>query len=160
MKTVLITGASSGIGMSTALLLNQKGFVVYAAARRIERMNILKDEGINILKMDVSKDESMVNGIEEIVKKHGSIDILINNAGYGSFGAFEDVPLSEGKYQFEVNVFGLARITQLVLPYMRKKKYGKIINISSIAGKMYQPMGSWYHASKFAIEGMSDCLRV
>ncbi|MDP4206952.1 MAG: oxidoreductase, partial [Bacteroidota bacterium] len=152
--------ASSGIGTRTALLLHQKGYVVYAAARRLDRMKELQAQGIHILRMDVTIEESMVKGVETIISEQGSIDILINNAGYGSYGALEDVPIAEGKYQFEVNVFGMARLTQLILPHMRKNHYGKIINISSIAGKIYEPMGSWYHATKFAVEGMSDCLRL
>lgn len=159
-KIVLITGASSGIGKATAIRLKNRGFTVYACARRADRMKDLQKQGISIIKMDVTQDKSMVNGVASIIKKDGRIDILVNNAGYGSFGALEDVPLSEGKYQFDVNVFGLARMTQLVLPYMRKNKYGKIINISSIGGKIYEPMGSWYHATKFAVEGLSDCLRL
>lgn len=159
-KVVLITGASSGIGEATAIRLKITGYTVYGGARRIERMKGLEEQGIHILKLDVTDDASMVECVERIMAEQGRIDILINNAGYGSFGAFEDVPLSEAKSQFEVNVFGLARLTQLVLPSMRTNGYGKIINISSMGGKIYEPMGSWYHASKFAVEGLSDCLRL
>jgi short-subunit dehydrogenase len=159
-KVVLITGASSGIGKETAKLLADKGFIVYGAARRTEKMEDLKSAGIRLLAMDVTKDESMVQGIQEIISAENRIDILVNNAGYGSFGALEDVPLSEARYQFEVNVFGLARLTQLALPYMRKQHAGKIINISSIAGKIGEPHGTWYHATKFAVEGLSDSLRM
>ncbi len=159
-KVVLITGASSGIGEATAIRLKEAGFIVYAAARRLDRMKGLKDRGIHILKMDVTDDASMVEGVESTIRDEGRIDILVNNAGYGSYGALEDVPLSEATYQFKVNVFGLARLTQLVLPSMRKNKCGRIINISSIGGKIYEPMGSWYHATKFALEGLSDCLRL
>lgn len=112
------------------------------------------------MKLDVTDEESMTSAVDKIIAEQGTIHILVNNAGYGSYGALEDVPLSEGKYQFEVNVFGLARLTQLVLPHMRQNSYGKIINVSSIGGKIYEPMGSWYHATKFAVEGMSDCLRL
>lgn len=159
-KVVLITGASSGMGEATAIRLKNAGFIVYACARRLERMKHLVDKGINAFKMDVADDASMVKAIEMITNEQGKIDILVNNAGYGSYGALEDVPISEGKYQFEVNVFGMARLTQLVLPYMRKNKYGKIINISSMGGKIHEPFGSWYHATKYAVEGLSDCLRV
>jgi short-subunit dehydrogenase len=159
-KVVLITGASSGMGEATAIRLKNSGYIVYACARRLERMKHLEDKGINVFKMDVSDDASMVKAIEMITNEHGKIDILVNNAGYGSYGALEDVPISEGKYQFEVNLFGMARLTQLVLPYMRKNKYGKIINISSIGGKIHEPFGCWYHATKYAVEGLSDCLRV
>ncbi|WP_028563789.1 oxidoreductase [Paenibacillus pinihumi] len=159
-KVVFITGASSGMGETTALRLKKAGYTVYAGARRVERMNNLQQQGIHTLRLDVTDDSSMTQAIEQIIKEQGRIDILINNAGYGSYGALEDVPISEAKYQFEVNVFGLAKLTQLVLPYMRKEKYGKIVNISSIGGKIYEPLGAWYHATKFAVEGLSDCLRL
>jgi NAD(P)-dependent dehydrogenase (short-subunit alcohol dehydrogenase family) len=110
--------------------------------------------------MDVSDDASMVQGVEKIVAAEGRMDVLINNAGYGSYGSLEDTPMKEAKYQFEVNVFGLARLSQLVIPYMRKQKSGKIINVTSMAGKIGEPHGSWYHSSKFAVEGLSDCMRM
>jgi len=159
-KVVLITGASSGIGETTAIRLKNAGFIVYAAARRVERMAGLKELGIHVLSLDVTDDASMVATVERILKEQGRIDILVNNAGYGSYGALEDVPMTEARRQFEVNVFGAARLTQLALPSMRERRYGKIINISSIAGKMYEPMGSWYHSTKYALEGLSDCLRL
>ncbi|MDR1866656.1 MAG: oxidoreductase [Treponema sp.] len=159
-KVVLITGASSGMGEATAIRLKNAGYIVYACARRLERMKQLGDRGIHVFKMDVADEASMVTAIEMIIKEQGKIDVLVNNAGYGSYGALEDVPISEAKYQFEVNLFGMARLTQLVLPYMRKNKYGKIINISSMGGKIHEPFGSWYHATKYAVEGLSDCLRV
>jgi short-subunit dehydrogenase len=102
----------------------------------------------------------MMETVKTIIKEQEKIDILINNAGYGSFGALEDVSITEGKHQFEVNLFGMARMIQLVLPQMRKQKSGRIINISSVAGKIYEPCGSWYHSTKFAVEGLSDCLRL
>jgi len=120
----------------------------------------LKDAGAELLKMDVTDDASMVEGVDQMIKKHNRIDVLVNNAGYGSYGAIEDVAISEGKRQFEVNVFGLARLTQIVLPYMRKQRSGKIINMSSMGGKVFTPLGGWYHASKHALEGFSDCLRI
>jgi NAD(P)-dependent dehydrogenase (short-subunit alcohol dehydrogenase family) len=156
----LVTGASSGIGESAARQLAKRGFTVYAAARRVERMKELEAEGIRILKMDVTDDASMSEGIDKIIADTGRIDALVNNAGYGSYGAIEDVPMSEAKYQFEVNVFGLARLTQLVLPHMRAQGSGRIINISSVGGRIWEPMGGWYHATKFAVEGLSDSLRV
>jgi len=159
-KVVLITGASSGIGNETARLMIQKGFIVYGAARRIDRMQDLKTFGVRLLQMDVTDDDSMVKGIQKIINTESRIDVLVNNAGYGSFGALEDVPIAEARYQFEVNVFGLARLTQLVLPYLRNQHSGRIINISSIAGKIGEPHGSWYHATKFAVEGLSDSLRM
>lgn len=160
MKTVLITGASSGIGESTALLLLRAGFKVYAAARRVEKMKGIEQNGVTTIALDVTQEESIVNCVKTIQDKEGSIDVLINNAGYGSYGAVEDVPLEEARRQFEVNIFGLARLTQLVLPKMRENHYGKIVNISSMGGRIYTPFGAWYHATKHALEGWSDCLRV
>ncbi len=158
-KIVLITGASSGIGKSTAILLNKEGFTVYAAARRLERMKDLAEKGIKVLSMDITDDQSMKAGVDKIISEEGNIDVLVNNAGYGSYGALEDVEIYEAKRQFEVNIFGLARLTQLVLPFMRKQKSGRIINISSIGGKFGEPLGVWYHATKYAVEGLSDSLR-
>ncbi len=158
-KIVLITGASAGIGRATAIFLANNGFVVYGAARRTGKMKDLTTFGINTVEMDVTNEESLVKGVQSIISKEGHIDVLINNAGFGSYGAIEDVPLLDAKYQLEVNVFGAARLIQLVLPYMRRQSWGKIINISSIGGKMATPFGGWYHASKFAIEGLSDSLR-
>ncbi|OPX44125.1 cyclopentanol dehydrogenase [Ruminiclostridium hungatei] len=159
-KVVFITGASSGIGRSTAIYLNKSGYCVYAGARRVEKMADLKEQGINIVELDVTKDGSMVAAVNKVASESGGIDILVNNAGYGSYGALEDVPVDEARRQFEVNVFGMSRMIQLVLPDMRKKKYGKIINISSIGGKIYEPLGAWYHSAKYAVEGLSDCLRM
>lgn len=123
-------------------------------------MNDLKKLGVTLLEMDVTDDESMVRGIQKIIKNEKRIDVLINNAGYGSYGALEDVLTSEAKHQFDVNIFGLARLIQLVLPYMRNQQYGKIINISSMGGRFGEPHGAWYHATKFALEGLSDSLRM
>lgn len=156
----LVTGGSSGIGEATARALLAKGFAVYAVARRVERMSALESEGVHVFAMDVTDDASMVAGIERIITEQGRIDILVNNAGYGSYGAVEDVPIDEARRQFEVNVFGLARLVQLVTPHMRSRRSGRIINISSIGGKFYEPFGAWYHATKFAVEGFSDSLRM
>jgi NAD(P)-dependent dehydrogenase (short-subunit alcohol dehydrogenase family) len=158
-KTALVTGASSGIGEATVEQLLSAGATVYAAARRVEKMKNLEKKGARLVQMDVTDEASMVAGVESILEKQGSIDILVNNAGYGSYGAIEDVPIDEARRQFEVNIFGLARLTQLVLPKMRQNGYGKIVNISSMGGKIYTPFGGWYHATKHALEGFSDCLR-
>ncbi len=159
-KTALVTGASSGIGKSTVEALLKEGVTVYAAARRVEMMEDLASWGAFVLAMDVTDEDSLKKGVERILSESGSVDILINNAGYGSYGALEDVPMEEARRQFEVNIFGLARLTQLVLPGMRERGYGKIVNISSIGGKIYTPFGAWYHATKHALEGLSDCLRL
>lgn len=159
-KVALVTGASSGIGYETAAALLEAGAVVYGAARRVEKMADLEGRGVRVLSMDVTKDDSVVAGVEKVLKEAGRIDILINNAGYGSYGAVEDVPIEEAKRQFEVNIFGLARLTQLVLPSMRANRFGRIVNISSMGGKIYTPFGAWYHATKHALEGWSDALRM
>ena len=159
-KVVLITGASSGMGKSTANVLHSKGFKVYGAARGLEEMQDLKARGISIVSLDLTKEESIIGCVNSILEKEGRIDILINNAGYGSYGSVEDVSIEEAKRQFEVNLFGLARITQLVLPKMRENKSGRIVNITSMGGKVYTPLGAWYHATKHALEGWSDCLRL
>ncbi|WP_167955572.1 oxidoreductase [Anaerosporobacter faecicola] len=159
-KVVLITGASSGIGKDTAIVLQREGYQVFAAARRVERMEDLKKHGIKVVSLDVTKEESMIACVEWIRKQAGRIDVLINNAGYGYYGAVEDVTIEEARKQLEVNLFGLARMTQLVLPMMRKQQSGKIINISSMAGRVSTPFGAWYHATKYAVEGFSDCLRM
>ena len=159
-RTVLITGASAGIGRTTAILLAQKGYNVYGAARRLDKMQDLKSYGIKPLELDVTDENSLKTCVEHIFAEAGSIDILVNNAGFGSYGAIEDVALEDAKYQLEVNVFGAMRLRQLVLPKMREQRYGKIVNISSIAGKITFPFGGWYHASKYAIEALSDALRL
>lgn len=159
-KVILITGASSGMGKVFARDLAKEGHIVYGAARRTDLLNDLNQFGVKTISLDVTNDESMQNCVGEILKTEGKIDVLVNNAGYGSYGTIEDVSMEEAKRQFEVNVFGLARMTQLVLPSMRKQKSGQIINIASIGGKIATPFGAWYHASKFAVEGMSDSLRI
>ena len=159
-KVILITGASSGIGYDAAQTLAQQGHRVYAAARRVERMEPLKAFGVEVVRMDVTDEASMQNGVESVVQAEGRIDVLINNAGYGFFGAIENVPMEEARKQLEVNVFGLARLTQLVLPYMRRQQSGRIINISSIAGKMVFYMGGWYNVTKYSVEAFSDALRM
>jgi NAD(P)-dependent dehydrogenase (short-subunit alcohol dehydrogenase family) len=140
--------------------LRAAGFEVYAAARRVERMAALEAEGVHVLGMDVTDDASMSSGVQRILDEQGRIDVLVNNAGYGSYGAVEDVPIDEARRQFEVNLFGLARLVQLVVPTMRAQGSGRIVNISSIGAVFYEPFGAWYHATKFAVDGFSDSLRV
>ena len=159
-KVALITGASSGMGKSTARILHSQGYIVYGAARRTDEMNDLQALGMGVVSLDLMNDTSIAEAVNTILEKEGRIDILINNAGYGSYGAVEDVSIDEARRQFEVNLFGMARLTQLVLPGMRKQKHGRIVNISSMGGKIYTPLGAWYHASKHALEGWSDCLRL
>jgi NAD(P)-dependent dehydrogenase (short-subunit alcohol dehydrogenase family) len=159
-RVAFVTGASTGIGFEAAIKLSKAGMVVYAGARRVEKMEPLKAHGIKVLSLDVTEDDSMKAAVELVLAEQGRIDILVNNAGYGSYGSLEEVPLEEGRRQFEVNVFGLARMSQLVIPVMRAAASGRIINVSSIGGKMYEPLGAWYHATKFAVEGLSDSLRL
>lgn len=159
-KVVFLTGASSGIGKATAKALLKNGFIVYGAARTESDLKYLADYNKgHYLLMDITVERERKAAVQEILKRENKIDILINNAGYGSFGAVEEVPLTEAKRQFEVNLFGLSELTKLVIPKMRENNYGKIVNVSSIAGKIWMPMGAWYHASKFALEGLTDCLR-
>lgn len=159
-KIVLITGASSGIGKATAKRLLKENYIVYATSRQIERMEDLEQQGAITLKLDVSKEDELQKAVATIRSDHGGVDILVNNAGFGMYGAMEDTKIDDARYQFEVNFFGLARLTQLVLPHMREQRFGKIVNMSSMGGKIYTPLGSWYHATKHAIEGWSDCLRL
>ena len=159
-QVVLVTGASSGMGKNFSEALLSQGYVVYAGARRLEQMQDLKSKGANTLSLDVTKEESIQAALTTIADNHGGVDVLINNAGFGLYGAVEDISIDEARYQFEVNVFGLGRLTQLCLPYMRSQRSGTIINISSMGGKVYTALGAWYHATKHALEGWSDCLRI
>ena len=159
-KVALVTGGSSGIGEESARLLQDAGFTVYAVARRVERMQDLAARGVRVFDMDVTDEESMSSGVKRILAEAGRIDVLVNTAGYGSYGPVEEVPIDEARRQFEVNVFGLARLSQLVLPHMRAQGSGRIINISSIGARFYEPLGGWYHATKFAVDGLSDSMRL
>ena len=159
-KVILLTGASSGIGYDTAVALAQQGHKVYAAARRVDRMEPLRQYGIVPLKMDVTDEASMQEGVKTLLDAEGRIDVLINNAGYGYFGAVENVPMDDARNQLEVNVFGLARLCQLVLPTMRAQHSGRIINTASVAGRSVFYYGGWYHVSKYAVESLSDALRM
>jgi NAD(P)-dependent dehydrogenase (short-subunit alcohol dehydrogenase family) len=156
----LVTGASSGIGAATARRLHAAGWTVVATARRQERLAALAEEGIRTLPLDLT-DESSIEQLATIVEANlGAVAVLVNNAGYGCYGAMEDIPLAEARRQFEVNLFGLASLTQRLLPAMRAAGRGRIVNVSSMGGRIYAGMGSWYHASKHALEGWSDCLRL
>lgn len=159
-KVALVTGASSGIGKATVIQLIQDGLIVYAAARRLEMMRDLEEIGAIAIKMDVTNDDDMVAAITKIKQENGGVDVLVNNAGYAMYGSVEETTIEDARRQFDVNLFGLARLTQLVVPYMREKKAGTIINMSSVGGKIYTPLGAWYHASKHAVEGWSDCFRL
>ncbi len=159
-KTIVITGASSGMGKDFALHLLKKGHTVYGLARRVEKMKDIEEAGGKAIAMDVTDEAQIQAAVDQILKEQGKIDVLINNAGYAVYGTVEEVPIDKARRQFEVNLFGLASLTQKVIPGMREKKSGTIINISSMGGKMYTPMGAWYHATKHALEGWSDCLRV
>ena len=159
-QVILLTGASSGIGFDAAAMLAQQGHRVYAAARRVERMEPLKAFGVIPLRMDVTDEASMEAGVRMILEAEGRIDVLVNNAGYGYFGAIENVPMEEARRQQEVNVFGLARLCQLVIPSMRKQGSGRIVNTASVAGKSVLYFGGWYHVSKYSVEALSDALRM
>lgn len=159
-QVVLVTGASSGIGEAAVLALLARGYRVYAGARRIAKMERLLEAGALVHSLDVTDEDSTKMLVERIYKDEGRLDILINNAGIGVYGSVEDVPIAEARHQFEVNLFGIARLTQLIIPRMREQGSGTILNISSMGGRVYTPLGSWYHASKHALEGWSDCLRI
>ncbi|WP_057894370.1 oxidoreductase [Lacticaseibacillus brantae] len=159
-KIAVVTGASSGIGKEVAKSLQQNGYQVIGGARRVEAMADLKDLGIEIAHLDVTEAGSRETFIQDILNEYGRIDLLVNSAGYGSFGALEEVTLDEARRQMDVNVFGIIGLIQLILPTMRAQKSGRIINISSLAGQSYTPLGGWYHASKHTLETLSDVLRV
>jgi NADP-dependent 3-hydroxy acid dehydrogenase YdfG len=154
-NTVLITGCSSGIGHATAEHLAGKGYTVFASARRPESIEDLKASGCRTLALDVTSEESMRAAVDEV----GTVDALVNNAGYSQSGAAESVSMDEVRRQFETNVFGLLRMCQLVLPGMRRQGFGRIVNISSMGGKVVFPGGGMYHATKFAVEAISDAMR-
>ena len=157
-KVILITGASSGIGLVTAVYLANKNYKVYGTARRLDEMTPIINAGGNAFKLDVTKEDDIINGVNYVIEKEGRIDVLWNNAGFGLWGAVEDISIERAKNQFDVNLFGLVRITQEVLPFMRERKEGIIINTSSVGGRIYTPLGAWYHSTKHALEGLSDCL--
>ena len=158
-KAVLITGCSSGIGRATAQRLARSGWTVYATARRPESIADLKDAGCHTLALDVTDEASMQAAVAEVEGVHGAVGVLINNAGYSQSGAIETVPIDAMRRQFETNVFGLVRLTQLVLPKMRAQRWGKIVNLGSMGGLLTFPGGGHYHATKHALEAISDALR-
>jgi NAD(P)-dependent dehydrogenase (short-subunit alcohol dehydrogenase family) len=160
LRTVLITGASSGIGEAAARAFLGAGWTVHAAARRQEPMDALAAAGARVYSLDLADEASVDALADAVLREPGGLGALVNNAGIGVYGAVEEVPLAEARRQFEVNLFGLARLTQAFLPALREAGAGTIVNISSIGGRVYTPMGAWYHASKHALEGWSDCLRL
>ncbi|HEY1522080.1 MAG TPA: oxidoreductase [Solirubrobacteraceae bacterium] len=158
-KAVLITGCSSGIGHATAQHLAERGWTVYATARRPETLTDLEGRGCHVLALDVTSEDSMQAAVNAVTEAHGAVGVLINNAGYSQSGAVESVPLDQARAQFETNVFGLLRLCQLVLPGMRSQGWGKVVNISSMGGRLTFPGGGLYHATKYSVEALSDALR-
>jgi NAD(P)-dependent dehydrogenase (short-subunit alcohol dehydrogenase family) len=158
-KAVLITGCSSGIGHATAELLAREGWTVYATARKPQTLADLERQGCKTLALDVTDETSMAAAVQTVVNAEGAIGVLINNAGYSQSGAVESVPIEQVRRQFETNVFGLIRMCQLVLPGMREQRSGRIVNLSSMGGRLTFPGGGFYHATKYAVEAISDALR-
>lgn len=158
-KTILITGASSGIGKATAAYFKERGWNVVATMRTPEKETVLTTQNnVLVTTLDVQKPETITNAVAEAIEAFGAIDVLVNNAGYGAFGVLEATPMEKIRRQFEVNVFGLIETTKAIIPHFRARKSGMIINISSIGGKMTFPLGAPYHSSKFAVEGLSEAL--
>ncbi|HEX2015705.1 MAG TPA: oxidoreductase [Solirubrobacteraceae bacterium] len=158
-KAVLITGCSSGIGRATAEHLAAQGWTVYASARRREAIAELEPSGCRLLELDVCDESSMKSAVEQVEQAEGAVGVLINNAGYSQSGAVEDVGMDLVRRQFETNVFGLLRMCQLALPGMRSQRWGKVVNISSMGGRLVFPGGGLYHATKYAVEALSDAMR-
>ncbi len=158
-KAILITGCSSGIGWATAGRLADAGWKVYATARDVDKIAPLERSGCGVLPLDVTDEDSMISAVEEVERQEGAVGVLVNNAGYSQSGAVEAVPMDKVRDQFETNVFGLVRMCQLVLPGMRRQGYGRIVNLSSMGGKLTFPGAGFYHATKHAVEAMSDALR-
>jgi NAD(P)-dependent dehydrogenase (short-subunit alcohol dehydrogenase family) len=158
-KAVLITGCSSGIGRATALRLARGGWRVYATARRPETLGDLREAGCDTLALDVTDEQSMQSAVERVQAEAGAVGVLVNNAGYSQGGAIETVPLDAVRRQFETNVFGLVRLTQLALPAMRAQRWGKVVNVGSMGGRVSFPGAGHYHATKHALEAISDALR-
>ncbi|HEX4187491.1 MAG TPA: oxidoreductase [Solirubrobacteraceae bacterium] len=158
-KAVLITGCSSGIGRATAQRLAAAGWKVYATARRPETISELRGAGCETLALDVTDEQSMSAAVDAVEQAEGAVGVLVNNAGYSQSGAIETVPMEAVRRQFETNIFGLVRLTQLVLPRMRAQRWGRIVNLGSMGGRLSFPGGGHYHATKYALEAISDALR-
>jgi short-subunit dehydrogenase len=158
-EAVLITGCSTGIGRATAEHLARQGHTVYATARRLDSIRDLEAHGCRLLELDVTDEDSMAAAVKAVEDAEGAVGVLVNNAGYSQSGAVESVPMDAVRRQFETNVFGLVRMTQLVLPGMRRQRWGRIVNLSSMGGKVVFPGGGLYHGTKFAVEAISDALR-
>jgi NADP-dependent 3-hydroxy acid dehydrogenase YdfG len=158
-KAVLITGCSSGIGEATARRLARSGWTVYATARKPEAIEHLAEEGCRTLTLDVTDESSMRAAVDEVVRAEGAVGVLVNNAGYSQGGAVERVAMADVRRQFETNVFGAIRMAQLLLPGMRAQRWGKIVNIGSMGGRLTFPGGGLYHATKYSLEALSDAMR-
>ena len=158
-EAVLITGCSSGIGRATAERLAKNGHRVYATARRVDSISDLEAAGCRLLALDVTDEQSMSAAVQQVEQEEGAVGVLVNNAGYSQSGAVESIPMDVVRRQFETNVFGLVRMCQLVLPGMRNQRFGRIVNISSMGGRLVFPGGGFYHGTKFAVEAISDALR-
>jgi len=158
-KAVLITGCSTGIGRATAERLAANGWTVYASARNLDNIADLREAGCRLVPLDVCNEDSMRAAVRVVEEAEGAVGVLINNAGYGQEGPVEEVPMEVIRRQFETNVFGLVRLTQLALPGMRRQRWGKIVNLSSMGGRLTFPGGGFYHATKHAVEALSDALR-
>ena len=158
-KAVLVTGCSSGIGRSTAELLAGKGWTVYASARKLDSISDLEARGCRLLELDVTDEDSMRAAVTKVEEAEGAVGVLVNNAGYSQSGAVESVSPEDVRRQFDTNVFGLIRMTQLALPGMRRQRWGKVVNVGSMGGKLTFPGGGLYHATKYAVEAISDALR-
>ena len=158
-EAVLITGCSTGIGRATAEYLARSGHTVYATARRLDAIRDLEAHGCRLLELDVADEQSMAAAVKTVEAEEGAVGVLVNNAGYSQSGAVESIPMDAVRRQFETNVFGLIRMCQLVLPGMRGQNWGRIVNISSMGGRLVFPGGGYYHATKFAVEALSDALR-
>jgi len=165
-KVAVVTGSSSGTGFETSLTLARNGFYTYATVRKLEEgskqiTDIAKKENLplQVIQLDVNNDKSVIDATNRIVEEKGSIDVVINNAGYLLFGAFEDTSIDEIRAQFETNFFGAVRVMQAVIPIMRNQRNGKMVNITSVGGRIAFPFDSIYHGTKFALEGLSESIQ-